>query len=221
MTQSRQPGPESGTTTDDMPLEPAESLALIERETTNARRSLEPSPQPFLLVWGVTHLIGFSGFYFASPAGPALFPLAVAGVTLGVLIVASIVFSAVYGARSGRGVRGQSQRTGALYGISWPAAFAVLTVVNVGMTRSFGLSDNETVLLWSCTAMVLIGGMYMITGALFRSKVMYVFGGIVLLGAVACVFVGAPASYLVVGVAVGGGMLAIAAGLAISSRRRA
>lgn len=216
-----QPGRESGTSTDDMPLPPAESLALIERETTCARRSLEPSPQPFLLVWGITHLVGFAGFYLASPGGPELVSMAVAGTTLGVLIVASIIFSAVYGARSGRGVRGRSQRTGALYGISWPAAFIALTVANVGMTRSFGLTDIETVLLWSCTAMVLIGGMYMITGALFRSTVMYVFGGIVLLGAVACVFVGAPASYLVVGVAVGGGMLAIAAGLAISSRRQA
>lgn len=218
MVQSQSPGSDGGTATDDeSPLGPAESLALIERESSRFHRNLGATPVPFLLCWGAVYVLGFCGLYLAY--GPGLLPAAVAGVVFGALILGGIVFSAWYGARAGRGVRGASQTAGAMYGISWPLGFVALTGVNVGLQRTFQLTDNQTTLLWSCSAMMLIGGMYLVSGALWRSSTMYAFGVVALAGAVGCVLVGAPGSYLVVAAAIGGGMLVIAAAYALRARR--
>jgi hypothetical protein len=220
MVQSQDPGPNGTTTADDeSPLGPEESLALIERESSRIHKRLMTSPVPFLLCWGFVYLLGFGGLYLAY--GPRLFPETVVGIVFAVLIVAGIVFSAVYGIRCGRGVRGGSQTTGAMYGISWPLAFFALTGVNIGLQQRFGLADNQVTLLWSTSAMILVGAMYLVSAAMWRSSTMYAFGVIVLAGAVVCVLVGAPASYLVVAVAIGGGMLLMAAVWLLRSRRRA
>lgn len=220
MVQSNHPGSNGGTATDDeSPLGPAESLALIERESSRIHRRLVTSMVPFLVCWGVVYLLGFGGLYLAY--GPGLVSETVVGIVFAALIVAGIAFSTVYGIRSGRGVRGGSQTTGAMYGISWPVAFLALTGVNLGLQRTFDLADNQVTLLWSTSSMMLIGALYMVSGALWRSAAMYAFGVIALLGAVACVLVGAPACYLVVAVAIGGGMLLIAAAQVFRSRRAA
>ena len=208
MVQSQQPGQDGGVGTEnDVSLGPEDSLALIEREGSRARRSLCTSPAPFMICWGIGVLIIFAGFYLAVPGGPRVWTMTAAMVTLGLVIVACVVFSAVYGARSGRGVRGGSRVVGALYGFSWPLAFCALGLLNSTYSREFGLTEEQNGLLWSGTAMLLIGAMYMISGAIWRSGSMYALGVAGLLASVGCVLIGSPGNLLVMGAAFGGGLL--------------
>ncbi|HET6532929.1 MAG TPA: hypothetical protein VFH03_20255 [Actinoplanes sp.] len=48
---------------DDRPLDPAESLRLIERERAQAERNLTPDARLFLWPWSFAWLIGFTLFF--------------------------------------------------------------------------------------------------------------------------------------------------------------
>lgn len=217
MMQSQQPAANGGFGGEE-PLGPADSLALIERETGRARRSLGTTPAPFMVCWGTGMLLIFTGFYLAVPGGPRFLPMSAAMVTLAVVLVGAITFSAVYGARSGRGVRGDSRVAGAMYGISWPLSFCVLGVVNWRLGAEFALNETQNSLLWSTSSMLLVGAMYLISGAVWRSTTMYALGALALLGAACSVFVGVPGNLLVVGLAFGGGLLLSAPYAARSAR---
>src|SRR3712207_3419205 len=117
---------------DDLPMDPAESLRLIERERAQAELDLTPDQRLFLWPWGFAWLIGFTVYFLRyGPGGrvfvalPEWLPLTV---LVGLMMAAGIV-TGVAGARAGRGLTGRSSRQGALYGITWSVAFFSVTVV--------------------------------------------------------------------------------------------
>jgi hypothetical protein len=186
------------------PLSAAESLALIDAEQGRRVRRIQAGATLTCGLWGFVYLLSFGSIYLTRKQ---VLPGAVAGVLTGVLFVGAIVFSAVFGARAGQGMRGPSRVTGAMYGFSWTIGYLALTAVNVGLQRN-GLTDDQVVLLWSGSALLLAGVLYLAAGAIYRSWVHYTVGAWTMLAAAGSVFAGVPGNFLVLALAGGGGFLA-------------
>lgn len=189
---------------EDQPLSPQDSLNLITTEQAAKARRGNLDAALFTGIWGFTYLISWGAFYLA---GEHDLPSWVAGIILGVLIASSVAFSTIYGIRIGRGVRGPTQVMGAMYGWSWTLGFLALTAINVGL-QDTGLNNNQVTLLWSGSALLLMGVLYLAAGTLFRSWTQYVFGAWMLISGAGSVYAGVPNNFLVLALAGGGGFLA-------------
>ena len=191
---------------DDQVLSAGESMALIERQTEEAQRRLWFNPALILGLWGAAYLFGFGAIFLTYPtAVPLRLPGAVAAVILGVLFPAATVISIVTGVRSGRGLRGPSRAAGAMYGWSWTLGFCALAAVNIGVTR-LGLPDDAVTLLWSGSSLLLVGVLYLASGALFQDRFQHGLGVWMLLSGACSVFAGVPGNFAVVALAGGGGL---------------
>lgn len=190
---------------DARPMTPEESLALIAKQAEDTRREIGPNPAVLLAVWGLVWLFGF-GFIFLSAPPMSLMPLWLAAGIAVAAFAGAIAYSAIYGVRAGRGVRGPSRIVGAMYGWSWMIAFGGLTVVNVGLIR-LGLDPELIPLLWSGTSLMLTGLMYLAGGMLWQSKLQYGLGVWIVVCGAASVLAGAPHNFLVLSLAGGGGFL--------------
>ncbi len=201
------------TADDERLLTPEQSLALVEVQREEANRSLRVDPVPILGAWGVAWLAGFGAIYLALPAGPGPFlPTWAAGAILGVLFVASMVVSVGQGVWRGRGIEGPSRQVGAMYGWSWLLGLAGLYAVNFGLTHK-GVPSGLLPLLWSGSALLVVGVLYLAGGMLWRDRVQYGLGAWTLVVGAASVSAGVPANFAVLSLAGGGGFL-IAAGVA-------
>lgn len=191
---------------DDQVLSAGESMALIERQTEEAQRRLGFNPALILGLWGAAYLFGFGAIFLTYPtAVPMRLPGAVAAVIIGVLFPAATVTSIVTGVRSGRGLRGPSRAAGAMYGWSWTLGFCTLAAVNTGVTR-LGLPEDAVTLLWSGSSLLLVGVLYLASGALFQDRFQYGLGVWMLLSGACSVFAGVPGNFAVVALAGGGGL---------------
>jgi hypothetical protein len=194
---------------DDLPpMDPAESLRLIEHEQAQAERVLTPDPRVFLWPWGVAWLVGFTIYFLRyGPDGrvfvdlPAWLPLLV----LLTLIISAGVITGVYGARAGRYVTGPSSQQGAMYGITWSVAFAGVAIVLAQVSDV--LPDNKLNLLWAGVMVALTGALHMAGGAMYRDRALFLLGAWVSVVNVAGVIVGAGWHFLILAVLAGGGML--------------
>ena len=193
---------------DDLPMDPAESLRLIERERAEAERSLTPDQRLFLWPWGFAWLIGFTLYFLRYGPGdrvfvdvPAWLPLVV---LLGLMIAAGIV-TGVAGARAGRWISGSSARQSTLYGITWSVAFCGMSVV-LGRVSDL-LPDAELNLLWAGAMVGLTGALHMAGGAIFNDRNLFTLGAFVTVVNVAGVVIGPGWHSLILAVAAGGGMI--------------
>ncbi|MEV6494186.1 transporter [Actinoplanes sp. NPDC051633] len=197
---------------EDAPLDPAESLRLIERERAETERSLTPDPRIFLWPWGFAWLIGFTVFFLRfGPDGRIFvnFPEWLPLVVLMGSIFAAGIYTGVRGARSGRWVTGPSSRQGAMYGITWSVAFCGMSVV---LSRvSSLLPEPEVSLLWSGVMVGLTAALHMVAGVLYKDTVFYYLGIGVSAANVAGVIAGPGWHSLIIAVLGGGGMLAAGA----------
>ena len=191
----------------DQPLSPQDSLALIDAHQATQERRRHLDSALLTGIWGFAYLISWGGFYLA---GERHLPTFVAGILTGVLIVGSMVFSAWFGIRGNQGVRGPSQVTGAMYGWSWMLSFMALTAINLGLQNK-GLTADQVTLLWSGSALLVVGVLYLVGGALWRNWPQYVIGGWMLVTGAGSVFAGVPNNFLVLALAGGGGFLVQAA----------
>ncbi|MGX6601555.1 transporter [Micromonosporaceae bacterium Da 78-11] len=194
---------------DDLPLtDPAESLRLIEHERAHLERSLTPDPRLMLWPWGFAWLIGFALFFLRyGPDGrvlvdlPGWLPLTV---LMGLLFAAGIT-TGVASARSGRQVAGQSSRQGLMYGLTWSAAFAGMTLVFSQLSGY--VPDAQLNLLWAGGLVALTGALHMAGGAIWDDRSLFLLGaGISVVNAVG-VIAGIGWHSLIVAVAGGGGMI--------------
>ncbi|WSE35416.1 hypothetical protein VSH64_45745 [Amycolatopsis rhabdoformis] len=186
----------------------AESLNLIARQNERTRRELGAGPARLLGVWAFTWLVGWGLVFFSNDfhARP-LMPGWVAGIVVAVLFVAAIAYSAYYGSRISRGIRGPSRRTGAMYGWAWMIAYAGLALVNVRVMQTGRLDPHTISLLWSGTSLLLTGVLYLTAGMLWQDKLQYGFGVWIIVCGGASVFAGVPGNFLVLSLAGGGGFL--------------
>ncbi|MBE1579390.1 hypothetical protein ACFORH_32630 [Amycolatopsis roodepoortensis] len=190
---------------DERPMTPEESLALIATQAEKTRREIGPNPAVLLAVWGLVWLFGFGLIYLSAPP-TALMPLWAAGAITVAGFAGAMVYAAIYGIRTSRGVHGPSRLVGAMYGWSWLIAFGGLTVVNTALIR-LGLGTELIPLLWSGTSLMLTGLMYLAGGMLWQSRLQYGLGVWIIASGAASVLAGGPYNFLVLSLAGGGGFL--------------
>jgi hypothetical protein len=201
---------------------PEKSLAVIEAQHLEAIRSLRVDPVPILGMWGLAWLGGFGAFYLASPDGPGPYLATwAAGLVLGVLFAAAVAVSVQQGVWRSRGVEGPSRQVGAMYGWSWPLAFAGLYGVNLGLIHQ-GLPTGVAPLLWSGSSLLVVGLLYLAGGMIWTDRVQYGLGAWTLVVGAASVSAGVPGNFAVLSLAGGGGFLvACALAYARGARGRA
>jgi hypothetical protein len=205
---------------DDAGMSPEASMELIARERRHVGKRLGVNPAPIFALWGVAFLVGWGACYLAVPQGPGPFlPVWAAITILVVLYAAAIALPIVIGVRAGRGVRGPSRLTGAMYGWGWALGFGALAVINAGLYRQ-GMAEETVSLLWSGTALLVTGLMYLAGGMLWRDLSQYALGVWMLVAAAGSVFAGMPGDFLVLSLAGGGGFLLWAGFWTVTGRGR-
>lgn len=205
---------------DDAPLDAAGMLALVEQQQRSIDRKML-SPLPWLYgIWGVAWLVGFFVLWSAWDGGNPWFriPGLTAGLIFAVLIVGSIVTSAVLGTRINRGVRGASDFQGAVYGISWSVCGFAFYGLGAGL--AFNGASPELISVYFPTAYGLMTGtLYLMGAALWSSRSQLVLGLVIIVVSVAAPFLGQPLNNLLVSLAGGGTFLIASAVSAIQLRR--
>lgn len=194
---------------DDQPIhDPAESLALIERERAAFARDLTPDPRLMLWPWGFAWLVGFTALFLRfGPDGrvfvdlPEWLPLLL---LLGLIVVAGAI-TGVAGARASRQVSGPTSRQGLLYGLSWAISFTGLSTVTSQFSDS--LPDDQVGLLWAAGMVALTGALHMAGGALWEDRPLFLVGAWLSVINMVGVLLGPGWHSLIVGVAGGGGMV--------------
>lgn len=211
-----QPAPTPGEDTPD--IDPAEMLRAIRSQQDKVR---ERGPDGRLLygAWGIAWLIGYLAMYLSADdaGGPARW----AYLTLFSLLGAAAALSIVHSILTTRGVRGVSNRAGAMYGWSWILGFVAFGLILGGIARA-DASGVVMALASNGVACLVVGMEYLFAGTLFQSTRSYVLGGWILLVAAIATFVGIDHTYQVMAFLGGGGLLVMAViEQVLRSRRRA
>lgn len=189
----------------EQPPSAADAMAIIEEGRARTAAGLAPNLVLLYGMWGVAWLVGFGVSYVLSADLLDLSP----GVAITVVAAAfalAVAISIVQGVRASRGVRGPSERIGALYGISW-------IIASTGMGLLLGgiqFPDELAGLIYPAAFVLLVGVMYLFGGTLWNDRVQYGLGTWLIMVAAASVFFGTPNNYLVLAIAGAGGLLAIA-----------
>jgi hypothetical protein len=190
------------------PLDPAESLRLIERERVTTARRLTPDPRLLNWPWGLAWLIGFTVFFLRyGPDGrvfvdmPPWLPLAT---LLGLIAVAGAI-TGIVGARAARLVSGPSSRQGAMYGLTWGLAFSGMITLLSRISELLPLP--EATLLWAGTMTALTGALHMAGGAVWNDRALFRLGVLITVVNAAGILLGPGWHALVVAIGGGGGML--------------
>jgi hypothetical protein len=195
--------------------EAADALAAIDAAQERTTRSLRPSPLGMFVPWGVGYLVGFGGVWLAIRG---VLPDGVVPVLLVLAAVVPLVSAGITVTRSSRGLSGPSRRVGALYGWAWILGFAALFAMN-SRFAALGVPGPTLSLLWSGSALLVVGLLYLAGGALWNHVPQYVLGVWTLVTAVATVFVGYPANFAVLALAGGGGFLVLGVWMHVAARR--
>ncbi|MCY1137345.1 transporter [Actinoplanes sp. Pm04-4] len=191
------------------PLDPAESLALIERERAQVGRDLSPDPRLMYWPWGIAWLVTFTLFFLRyGPDGrvfvdlPGWLPL----VALAVCMIAAGIVTGVAGSRVSRRVMGPSNRQGAMYGISWSVAFTAFSVLFSQISDV--LPEDKAGLLWAGGMVAVTGALHMAGAAIWNDRDMFILGSWTSLINIVGILAGPGWHSLIVAVAGGGGMMA-------------
>ncbi|SDP16467.1 hypothetical protein SAMN04487905_102228 [Actinopolyspora xinjiangensis] len=198
---------------------PAEMLAITEQQQQRAERALDVSPGLLFGVWGAAWCLGFGELYLTIGDDPVL---AVSlwyalGIFFGCLGVAGVI-TVWHLASSLRGLRGPSQKSGAMHGWSWMLGFVALGAM-IAATSRLGIPEDVYAMLWTSGSGLLVGVLYLSGGALTGSWTQYGVGLWILAINAAGAFTGIPNHYLVMSLAGGGGFLV--AGTVLTLRDRA
>lgn len=205
----------------DEPLPTAdEALALIRQQQSALERDQLSGIPWILAVWGVAWTVGFLALWSGYEGGNPWFqlPLAVAGTVFGVLIVGSIVISAVIGMRLNRGVRGPSNFSGAVYGIAWPVVSLGAYLIGVALAVN-GMDRELQSLFFPAIYALVAGAMYLMGAALWRSVDQLVLGAVIIVAGTVAPFFGAPTNNLVMALLGGGSFLIAALVMQLGLRR--
>jgi hypothetical protein len=209
------------TTDDDLTtgLSPRESLALVEAQRARVRASTDVHVEIIYGAWGLAWLLGFAALWTTgSSSAPVRLAPPVAGTVLGVLMLAALVVTLVHTVRQQRGVRGEDDLRGALYGWTWFVSFAALTAVLITLGRR-GVDPALLDLLWPALSCLLVAVLYMMGAAVWRDVHMFALGAWFAVCVVAGVLVGTPGTFAVMSLAGGGGFLLAAVWFALRGRR--
>jgi hypothetical protein len=195
-------------------------LALVDDQRRSVERQMAAFVPFIVTAWGLAWLIGFGALWLMQGLAPAFWlPPSVAYSIFGVCIVAAIALSAVLGARSGRGLRGNrgDAFTGIVYGCAWWVGSIAIVGLGQGLYAN-GMSAELAAIYYPVGFVAFAGVMYVLAAAIWRAVPMLVVGVWTVLVAVAAPFFGDPSHYLVL--ALGGGLAFLALGVASFVRLR-
>ncbi len=195
----------------DEQLDAQQSLALVQGQQAHVRARTQIDVGLLYGAWGTAWLVGLGAMWAArSGASPVEVPVPVAGVLLSGLIVGAGVVTATHSARQARGVRGEDDLRGVLYGWSWFIGFGTLFAVLVALGGQ-GVDREVLELLWPTMSCLLVSVLYMMGAAVWRDPHMFALGAWFAVCVTAGVLVGMPGMLAVMSLAGGGGLLAAAA----------
>lgn len=178
-----------------------EMLDLIDGQQRRVDRDNRLPVVWLYAIWAVAWLVGFLALYLARFD---IFAPVPAGIVFGALIVGSIVASGVIGSRIGRGLRGQSQFSGAVYGISWTLCSVAFALLGIGLV-SQGMSGDLAGIFFPSAYALMCGTLYLAGAALFHDRLQLALGiALLALGGVAP-FLGLGPNLLLM--AIGGGVV--------------
>jgi hypothetical protein len=207
---------------DDAPPSADEALALIRQQQSALERDQLSGIPWILAVWGVAWTVGFLALWSGYEGGDPWFrlPLSLATTIFGVLLIGSIVVSAVIGMRLNRGVSGASSFSGAVYGIAWPIVSLGAYLIGVALARN-GMESELQSLYFPAIYALVAGTMYLMGAALWRSIDQLVLGAVIIVAGTVAPFFGAPTNNLVMALLGGGAFLVAAAVMQLSLRKSA
>jgi len=140
------------------------------------------------------------------------------GVIAGLLFAVAAVFTFGAQVRRGRGVRGPSQRTAAMYGWSWLLAVVGVLALDLALEHQ-GLPSDLAPLLWTGSSLLAVGLLYIAGGMLWDDRLQYWLGAWVLVTGAASVTAGVSGNFAVLSLAGGGGFLIAAAAFRVRGSR--
>lgn len=201
------------TDADELPLDPAAALALVEDQKKTMTSRLANFVPVILLVWGIAWLFGFGAMWLIDGAKPTFSLPAPFAITVFVsLLVVAMTLSVVLAIRSSRGMRGNSSDAfaGAVYGCGWWIGGLGIMGLGGGLAAN-GMSRELAGVYYPVASVIFAGIMYVVAAAIWRAVPMLVLGIWTILVAVVAPFFGAPHHYLVLALGGGLGFLAMAA----------
>ncbi|WP_116949792.1 transporter [Jiangella endophytica] len=208
--------------TDPEELTPEESLRLIARERAAVTDRQRGTMLLYYLPWGLTWFLAFG--LFTLDQGPGTdgpwvdLPDALPLVVLFTLMAVAVAITIGTAAREASQVGGDSNRRGAMYGVSWALAFG--TVFPILGRIAEHLPDDQQGLLFGAVSVALTGVFYLAGAAIWLDWSLLVLGGWLLVVNLAGVLAGPGWHSLVISVA-GGGALIVAGLVAPAAARRA
>ncbi|WP_157498235.1 hypothetical protein [Leifsonia sp. Leaf336] len=159
-----------------------EMLDLIDGQQRRVDRGHRLPVVWLYTVWAVAWLIGFLALYLAQLG---VFAPTAAGIVFGVLIVGSIVASAVIGSRIGRGVRGESQFAGTVDGISWSVCSVAFALVGIGLIAQ-GMPGELAGVYFPSAYALMCGTLYLAGAAIWGDRLQLALGlALLVVGSVA------------------------------------
>ncbi|MFS0704824.1 hypothetical protein AB6N23_09915 [Cellulomonas sp. 179-A 9B4 NHS] len=202
---------------DDAPLDPAEGLAIVAAQRRRVQDT-DIDDRVLFGTWGVLWLVGYAIQWWSAERSPTGTSTAPAGLAFGLLMVVGLVVTLTHIGRRSRGLRGTSRSVGTMFGLTWLAGFTAQGLIVAGVVRA-GASPEVIALVANSLACLVVGLLYMVCGAVWQIRAMYVLGVWVIAAAAAASLAGTPGGYLVMSLAGGGGML-LGAVVAHVTRRR-
>ncbi|MFF2054078.1 MULTISPECIES: hypothetical protein [Leifsonia] len=188
-----------------------EMLDLIDGQQQRVDRGLRLPVVWLYSIWAFAWLVGFLALYLAVLG---VFDPVAAGIVFGVLIVASIVASGVIGSRIGRGLRGQSQFAGTVYGISWSVCSVAFALLGGGLLQQ-GMPDDLAGIYYPSAYALMCGTLYLAGAALWHDRVQLVLGlALLVVGSIAP-FLGLGPNLLLMAIA---GAVVFGSGAVITAR---
>lgn len=149
-------------------------MDLADETAAKVRHSLYPHTPVLYFIWGTAWLIGYGALHGARHDWLPLTETAALLVLFAVLVVAAVV-SAVLGIRSSLGIRGSTALQGAVYGWSWALGFVVVGLLSGIIAAAVPQFDIRGLIINSM-AILLVGIMYMLGGALWHDMAMVAMG---------------------------------------------
>jgi hypothetical protein len=153
---------------EEAPLDLHAALRLVNDAETKAREELQGNETGVYLIWAFAWLIGYGAMHAARFGW---LPLS-AGTSLTVFsitILAALASTVFIVTRQRRGIRGHSSFVGAMYGGAWALGFMVMGT----LSGVIGAAVDDfwlTGMIINGIALLIVGLMYMVGGAMFNDK---------------------------------------------------
>jgi hypothetical protein len=186
------------------------AAALLQQTTKDTRRSLEIRAPQLYGAWGVAWLIGLGAMWLSvRDQHPYTGPSSAGAIVLGALLVGAIVVTIATVGRASRGVHGQSEIQGRIFGFAWPIGFGAFYTMEGALARH-GASAVVLGIAGAAGPLLVTGMVYLVGAAIWLDWPMFAMGTWLAAVVAAGVWTGPVTVLLIDAVAGGGGFLAMA-----------